>query len=60
MDKFMRGEKQEISYPITSWASKTGKGLLFFAKHADSMKNPEGAINLVSSFMQNHRLSDAD
>ncbi|KAL9092336.1 MAG: hypothetical protein Q9165_004510 [Trypethelium subeluteriae] len=47
MDKFMRGEKQDISYPTTAWASHTGKGLLLFAKHSDQMKTPDGAINLA-------------
>ncbi|KAI9685992.1 MAG: hypothetical protein M1822_003975 [Bathelium mastoideum] len=47
MDKFMRGEKPETSYPTTAWASHTGKGLFLFAKHSDQMKTPDGAINLA-------------
>ena len=47
----MRGEKPEISYPTTAWASHTGKGLLLFVKYADQKKTPDGAINLVKLFV---------
>ncbi|KAK5164728.1 hypothetical protein LTR04_001649 [Oleoguttula sp. CCFEE 6159] len=43
---YLRGEKPEVAHPIVAWASQTGKGLLYFAKHADGKNNPTSVINL--------------
>lgn len=43
---YLRGEKAEIANPTAAWSSVTGKGLLFFAKHADQKETPAGVLNL--------------
>lgn len=45
--EYLRGEKPEVAHPTAAWASQTGKGLLFFVKHADQKENPAGVINLA-------------
>jgi hypothetical protein len=46
--EYLRGEKPEVAHPVVAWSSQTGKGLLFFVKHADQKEHPAGALNLVS------------
>ncbi|RAR07040.1 immunogenic protein [Stemphylium lycopersici] len=45
--EYLRGEKPEIAHPVVAWSSQTGKGLLFFVKHADKKEHPAGALNLA-------------
>lgn len=45
--EYLRGEKPEIAHPTVAWSSQTGKGLLFFVKHADQKEHPAGVLNLV-------------
>jgi hypothetical protein len=45
--EYLRGEKPEVAHPVVAWSSQTGKGLLFFVKHADQREHPAGALNLV-------------
>ncbi|KAF1930794.1 uncharacterized protein M421DRAFT_410942 [Didymella exigua CBS 183.55] len=45
--EYLRGEKPEVAHPTAAWSSQTGKGLLFFVKHADKKENPAGALNLA-------------
>ncbi|CBX92553.1 hypothetical protein LEMA_P052590.1 [Plenodomus lingam JN3] len=45
--EYLRGEKPEVAHPVVAWASQTGKGLLFFVKHADQKEHPAGVINLA-------------
>lgn len=47
LSTFLRGEKPEVAHPVVAWSSQTGKGLLFFVKHADQKEHPAGVINLV-------------
>lgn len=47
LDQYLRGEKPEVAHPIVAWSSQTGKGLVFFVKHADQKEHPAGALNLV-------------
>ncbi|KAF2196939.1 hypothetical protein GQ43DRAFT_230564 [Delitschia confertaspora ATCC 74209] len=44
--EYLRGEKPEVAHPTAAWASHTGKGLLFFAKHADKKETPAGVLKL--------------
>ncbi|KAL1604584.1 hypothetical protein SLS59_003779 [Nothophoma quercina] len=44
---YLRGEKPEVAHPTAAWSSQTGKGLLFFVKHADKKENPAGVLNLA-------------
>lgn len=46
--EYLRGEKPEVAHPTVAWSSQTGKGLLFFVKHADKKDHPAGVLNLVS------------
>ncbi|KAK0640324.1 hypothetical protein DIS24_g9492 [Lasiodiplodia hormozganensis] len=46
---YLRGEKGEHAHAAVAWASKTGKGLLFFAKHADQKSAPEGVLKLAEA-----------
>jgi CxxC motif-containing protein len=45
--EYLRGEKPEVAHPVVAWSSQTGKGLLFFVKHADQKEHPAGVINLA-------------
>lgn len=45
--EYLRGEKPEVAHPTAAWASQTGKGLLYFVKHADQKEHPAGVLNLV-------------
>ncbi len=47
LHQYLRGEKPEVAHPTAAWSSQTGKGLLFFSKHADDTKSPAGIIHLV-------------
>lgn len=46
---YLRGEKGEHAHSTVAWASKTGKGLLFFAKHADQKSAPQGVLKLADA-----------
>ncbi|EOD43707.1 putative immunogenic protein [Neofusicoccum parvum UCRNP2] len=46
---YLRGEKGEHAHSTVAWASKTGKGLLFFAKHADQKTAPQGVLKLAEA-----------
>jgi hypothetical protein len=45
--EYLRGEKPEVAHPVAAWSSQTGKGLLYFVKHADQKEHPAGALNLA-------------
>ncbi|KAI8936461.1 hypothetical protein NX059_006867 [Plenodomus lindquistii] len=45
--EYLRGEKPEIAHPVVAWSSQTGKGLLFFVKHADQKEHPAGVLHLA-------------
>jgi len=45
--EYLRGEKPEIAHAVAAWSSQTGKGLLYFVKHADQKEHPAGALNLA-------------
>ena len=47
LQAYLREEKAEVAQPNVAWSSQTGKGLLYFAKHADHKAAPSGIINLV-------------
>lgn len=47
LSQYLRGEKAEIANPTAAWSSQTGKGLLYFVKHADEKATPAGVLNLV-------------
>ncbi|KAL1306985.1 hypothetical protein AAFC00_005617 [Neodothiora populina] len=47
---YLRGEKPEVAHSTAAWSSQTGKGLLYFAKHADDKANPAGVLNLSEAF----------
>lgn len=49
LGEYLRGEKPEVAHPTVAWSSQTGKGLLFFVKHADKKDQPAGVLNLVRS-----------
>ncbi|KAI9844232.1 MAG: hypothetical protein M1837_005738 [Sclerophora amabilis] len=44
---YLRGEKSETANHDAAWSSQTGKGLLYFAKYAESKLTPNGIINLA-------------
>ena len=46
LTEYLRGEKADVAYPTAAWSSQTGKGLLFFAKHADKKETPAGVLKL--------------
>jgi len=50
LGQFLRGEKPNVAHPTAAWASQSGKGLLFFAKHADDKSSPSHIINLVRNW----------
>ncbi|EDU40129.1 PH 6 domain containing protein [Pyrenophora tritici-repentis] len=45
--EYLRGEKPEVAHSVAAWSSQTGKGLLFFVKHADHKEHPAGVLNLA-------------
>jgi hypothetical protein len=45
--EYLRGEKPEVAHPVAAWSSQTGKGLLYFVKHADQKEHPAGVLNLA-------------
>jgi hypothetical protein len=47
LSHYLRGEKAEVAHPTAAWSSVTGKGLLYFVKHADEKPTPAGALKLV-------------
>jgi hypothetical protein len=47
LNTYLRGEKPKSSHPAAAWSNKTGKGLLYFVKHADDKANPAGVLPLV-------------
>ncbi|XP_014555359.1 hypothetical protein COCVIDRAFT_27697 [Bipolaris victoriae FI3] len=47
LGEYLRGEKPEVAHPTVAWSSQTGKGLLFFVKHADKKDQPAGVLNLA-------------
>jgi len=47
LTSYLRGEKAEIANHNAAWSSQTGKGLLYFSKHATEKANPAGIINLA-------------
>lgn len=47
LGEYLRGEKPEIAHPVAAWSSQTGKGLLYFVKHADKKESPAGVLNLA-------------
>lgn len=47
LNNYLRGEKPKFSHPAAAWSSKTGKGLLYFAKTADEKANPAGVLVVV-------------
>ena len=50
MGLYLRGEKSEVSHPVTAWASQTGKGLFFFNKKGESDRTqPAGVIPLYDA-----------
>ncbi|KAF2747415.1 hypothetical protein M011DRAFT_494531 [Sporormia fimetaria CBS 119925] len=46
LSHYLRGEKTEVAHPTAAWSSQTGKGLLYFVKHADEKATPAGVLNL--------------
>jgi len=52
LTQYLRGEKAEVANPTAAWSSVTGKGLLFFVKHADQKETPAGVLNLVCTDLQ--------
>ncbi|KAF2120841.1 Pleckstrin homology domain-containing protein [Lophiotrema nucula] len=49
LSHYLRGEKAEIAHPTAAWSSQTGKGLLYFVKHADQKETPAGVLNLAEA-----------
>jgi hypothetical protein len=47
LSAYLRGEKPEVAQPTVAWSTQTGKGLLYFVKHADQKATPAGVLNLV-------------
>ncbi|ELR07393.1 hypothetical protein VC83_07504 [Pseudogymnoascus destructans] len=47
LSNYLRGEKPEVGNHNAAWASQTGKGLLYFSKHAGEKSAPVGLINLA-------------
>jgi hypothetical protein len=45
--EYLRGEKPEVAHSVAAWSTQTGKGLLYFVKHADNKEHPAGVLNLV-------------
>lgn len=49
LSHYLRGEKPEVAHPAAAWSSQTGKGLLYFVKHADQKATPAGVLNLAEA-----------
>lgn len=49
LSQYLRGEKAEVAHPTAAWSSQTGKGLLYFVKHADQKETPAGVLNLADA-----------
>ncbi|KAF1968350.1 hypothetical protein BU23DRAFT_558578 [Bimuria novae-zelandiae CBS 107.79] len=49
LSAYLRGEKAEVAHPTAAWSSVTGKGLLYFVKHADEKATPAGVLNLADA-----------
>ncbi|KAF2447563.1 hypothetical protein P171DRAFT_518653 [Karstenula rhodostoma CBS 690.94] len=49
LSTYLRGEKADVAHPTAAWSSVTGKGLLFFVKHADEKASPAGALKLADA-----------
>ncbi|KAF2833029.1 hypothetical protein CC86DRAFT_365021 [Ophiobolus disseminans] len=47
LKEYLRGEKPEVANSVAAWSSQTGKGLLYFVKHADQKAHPAGVLNLA-------------
>ncbi|KFZ15208.1 hypothetical protein V502_05728 [Pseudogymnoascus sp. VKM F-4520 (FW-2644)] len=47
LSNYLRGEKPEVGNHNAAWSSQTGKGLLYFSKHAGEKSAPVGLINLA-------------
>jgi hypothetical protein len=52
--EYLRGEKPEVAHSVVAWSSQTGKGLLYFVKHADKKEHPAGVLNLVRLICDSH------
>ena len=49
LSTYLRGEKPETGHSTAAWSSQTGKGLLYFVKHAEEKKQPQGVLNLAEA-----------
>ncbi|KAK8166742.1 Pleckstrin homology domain-containing protein [Phyllosticta citrichinensis] len=49
LSAYLRGEKAEVGHSTAAWASKTGKGILFFAKNSEQKASPAGALKLADA-----------
>ncbi|KAJ4353214.1 uncharacterized protein N0V89_004941 [Didymosphaeria variabile] len=49
LSQYLRGEKAEVAHSTAAWSSVTGKGLLYFVKHADEKATPAGALKLADA-----------
>jgi hypothetical protein len=48
LSAYLKNEKAtDVAHHVVSWASETGKGLLFYGKESDK-SSPVGVIQLVS------------
>jgi hypothetical protein len=49
LSEYLRGEKPDVAHPTAAWSSQTGKGLLYFVKHADKKETPAGVLRLAGA-----------
>ncbi|KAL1607808.1 hypothetical protein SLS60_002746 [Paraconiothyrium brasiliense] len=49
LSHYLRGEKAEVAHSTAAWSSVTGKGLLYFVKHADEKATPAGVLKLADA-----------
>lgn len=49
LSAYLRGEKADVAHPTAAWSSITGKGLLYFVKHADEKSTPAGVLKLADA-----------
>lgn len=49
LSAYLRGEKADVGHSTAAWATKTGKGILFFAKNAELKATPAGALKLADA-----------
>ncbi|KAJ4296445.1 hypothetical protein N0V90_006490 [Kalmusia sp. IMI 367209] len=49
LSHYLRGEKADVAHPTAAWSSVTGKGLLYFVKHADEKSTPAGVLKLADA-----------